>query len=169
MPIQKVSNYTHTESGKNEKINVVIQKKSRITSLVLILIAVFAIAGFGFMFKKYIETKKQLEVATSAQKEVEELVEQQKKVKELLEKVGNLIVLPKDEEPTVATITDVESLKQEQSFYSDAKNGDRVIIYMQAKKAIIYDEENNILVNVGPIFLNEETEAPPVGYEGEVN
>ena len=166
MPIQKVNNHSRLEELKTETAKKNSSKKSNIGLLLLILIAILATVGFGLMLKKYMETKKQLEVVTSAegQKAIA-----QKEVSALLEKVGKLIVLPQSEEPTVATITDAEALKQEQSFYIDAKNGNRVIIYMQAKKAIIYDEENNILVNVGPIFLNEETEAPPVGYEGEVN
>jgi hypothetical protein len=166
MPIQKVSNLSRPEAPRNDQIREVIPKKSKIGLIILILIAVLATAGFGLMLKKYIETKKQLAIITSVegQKEIAK-----KEVSALLEKVGKLIVLPLGEEPTVATITDAEALKKEQSFYSDARNGNRVIIYMQAKKAIIYDEEKNILINVGPIFLNEETESPPVGYEGDVN
>jgi len=166
MPIQKVNNHIRLEESKSEAVKKSSPKKSNIGLLLLILIAVLATIGFGLIFKKYIETKKQLEVATSAEGQ-KAIV--QKEVDDLLGKVGKLIVLPQNEEPTIATITDVEALKQEQSFYTDARNGNRVIIYMQAKKAIIYDEENNILVNVGPIFLNEETESPPVGFEGDVN
>lgn len=166
MPIQKVTNFSRQEEPKSDMVKKDSHHRSNMGLLLLILVAILATTGFGLMFKKYMETKKQLEVVTSAegQKAIA-----QKEVSALLEKVGKLIVLPQNEEPTVATITDAEALKQEQSFYIDAKNGNRVIIYMQAKKAIIYDEENNILVNVGPIFLNEETESPPVGYEGEVN
>lgn len=169
MPIQKVNNVLRpVDAPKQENISRANKSGNKFGLFVLILIALIAIAGFAWSFKKYIETKKQLTVATSVEGQ-QEMAKQE--VNKLLERVGKLIVLPAEEEPTVATIADVEALKKEQSFYIDAKNGDKVLIYMQAKKAIIYDEERNILVNVGPIFMNEEevVEAPPVGYEGDIN
>jgi len=69
----------------------------------------------------------------------------------LLVKVGKLILLPQDEDPLVATIQDVEALVKDAPFYSDAKNGDKLIVYKQ--KAIIYDPVSNRLVNVGPVFI----------------
>lgn len=73
----------------------------------------------------------------------------------LLSKVSKHIKLPQDEKPTIATIQDVQILQSQQPFFKDAKNGDRLILY--SNKAIIYSEKENILVNVGPIYM----EAPP--------
>src|SRR4051812_31442361 len=46
--------------------------------------------------------------------------------------VGKLIVLPTDEDPTVATVTDPSKL-QNQTFFAHAKVGDKVLLYVKAK------------------------------------
>src|SRR3989344_1599693 len=58
-------------------------------------------------------------------------------VDQLVARVGQFMVLPSDETPSVAIIRDVESLSQQQSFYRDAKNGDVLVVY--STRAIIYD------------------------------
>lgn len=68
--------------------------------------------------------------------------DQQKQVQEadrkLIAEIGKLIDLPKAENPTVATISDITKLSN-QPFFQKAKNGDKVLIYPVAKKAILYD------------------------------
>ncbi|MDP2789341.1 MAG: hypothetical protein Q8O46_04865 [bacterium] len=75
--------------------------------------------------------------------------------KALAEKVGKLIVLPTDEVPTIATVSDPEAL-QNQSFFAEAKKGDKVLIYTNARKAILYDLVANKIVNVAPLNIGEE-------------
>jgi len=69
-----------------------------------------------------------------------------------INKVGALISLPKGEEPVVATVQDKNLLTKEQKFFEGAENGDILIIYPKAAKAILYDPKRNILVNVGPLI-----------------
>lgn len=76
---------------------------------------------------------------------------------QVIKNIQKLIVLPANENPTIVQIENVDDLKREQPFYRDAKNGDWVAVYLQAKKAVIYDATNNILVNVGPIYLDNAT------------
>lgn len=59
-----------------------------------------------------------------------------------------------EEDPTIATITDAENLIQQQPFYAGAQNGDKLLIFPNAKKAIIYSEARDKLINVGPIYFN---------------
>ncbi|MBD3311827.1 MAG: hypothetical protein GF349_05070 [Candidatus Magasanikbacteria bacterium] len=80
-------------------------------------------------------------------------VTDEENVEIILKRIGTHILLPTDEKPVVATITDADSLIQEQSFYKDARNGYKVIIY--SSKAIIYDPNNDILINVGPVILQD--------------
>lgn len=72
--------------------------------------------------------------------------------KATIEKVGKLIELPTGEEPTVATVSDLEKLKG-QLFFAKAKKGDILLLYNQAKKAILYDPVGNKIVEVGPLIL----------------
>jgi len=73
----------------------------------------------------------------------------------MLSKIAKHIKLPSDERPTISTIQDIQILQSQQPFFKDAHNGDRLIIY--SNKAIIYNEKEDILINVGPIYW----EAPP--------
>lgn len=70
----------------------------------------------------------------------------------LVAQVGRLIVLPEGEMPTIATVVDPDKLKN-QAFFARAKTGDKVLIYTNAKKAILYDVENNKIVEVAPINI----------------
>jgi LytR cell envelope-related transcriptional attenuator len=75
---------------------------------------------------------------------------------ELLRSVGKLIVLPSNEQPTIATVSDVKRLKG-QSFFAHARNGDKVLIYTKAQEAILYDPLADKIVAVGPVSLTQVT------------
>lgn len=76
--------------------------------------------------------------------------------RQLLEKVGKLIELPTGEDPTIATINDIEKLKN-QPFFARAKNGDKLIVYNNARKAYLYDPTTEKLVDVAPVNINNST------------
>ncbi len=76
-------------------------------------------------------------------------VPQLEDTKQLVDEVGKLMVLPK-EVPTIATVTDITKLKN-QPFFANAKNGDRVLLYTQAKKAILYRPSIKKIIDVEPI------------------
>lgn len=65
----------------------------------------------------------------------------------LAQRVGMLMVLPEDEVPTIATVSNPKAL-QNQAFFTDAKVGDKVLIYYNAQKAILYDPVANKIINV---------------------
>ena len=79
-------------------------------------------------------------------------------IQALLVEVGKLIVLPEGEQPIVATVSDLERLSG-QPFFEEAKKGDRVLIYMNAKKAILYDPVAKRIVAIAPLNLGQ-TEEP---------
>lgn len=70
--------------------------------------------------------------------------------RKLVEEVGKLMELPPGEVPTAATVTDVTKL-QDQPFFARAKNGDKVLIYQNAQKAILYDPVAKKIIEVAPI------------------
>jgi hypothetical protein len=71
-------------------------------------------------------------------------------VKKLLDEVSKLYIIPQGEEPTVATISDIEKLKN-QPFFRNAKNGDKVIIFNSIKRAILYDPVSKKIVDIVPV------------------
>ena len=81
-------------------------------------------------------------------------------VKELIARIGKLIDLPTDEEPTVATVTNADQITQ-QPFFVKAKNGDRVIIYTNARLAILFDDNAGKIMNVGTINVGTPSALQP--------
>ena len=94
------------------------------------------------------------------QLQVDSEVQVQEEVDQLVKRVGKLFLLPEDERPTVATISDIERLR-EQPFFARGKNGDRVLIYTSARKAILYDPVANKIVEVAPLTIGTGEEIPP--------
>ncbi len=86
----------------------------------------------------------------------------QAEVDQLLGDLGKLISLPTDEQPTVATVSDASKLK-EQSFFKNAQNGDKVVIYTTARKAILYRPAENRIVEVGAVNIQQKAAATPSG------
>ena len=82
----------------------------------------------------------------------------QKENNELLEKISNHYLLPVGEEPMIATVTDADMLSVEQEFYKDVENGDKVILYIQNQRAIIYSPTKDVIINVGPIISDDSTD-----------
>jgi|SRR3989344_854133 len=74
----------------------------------------------------------------------------------LLTQVSRLIVLPTGEDPTLATVSNIDVLRS-QPFFANSKNGDKVLIYVKARKAILYDEVNNKIVEVAPINIGDSS------------
>lgn len=74
----------------------------------------------------------------------------------LVAKIGQLIVLPQNETPTVATVSDT-SLLSGQPFFEGAAKGDIVLIYTGAEKAILYDPVANKVVAVAPITIGNSS------------
>lgn len=65
------------------------------------------------------------------------------------EKVGKIYVLP-DENPTIATVTDINVLPND-AFYDQAKDGDKILIFANAKKIVLYRPSINKVVDVGTV------------------
>lgn len=129
------------EESKSRKLS----KPSRRQSLVLLVILVLVAVG-GFFAWKY----------TEAQKDVDRLSNPQEAAKaanaELTANVGKHAQVPQGETPTVATVSDVSKLKS-QAFFAKAENGDKVLIYTQAKRAILYRPSTDKIIEIAPINL----------------
>ena len=73
-------------------------------------------------------------------------------VKEVVAEIGKFIILPSNETPTLATVSDLEPLKG-QPFFAHTKIGDKVLIYTNAQKAILYDPQADKIVDVAPLSI----------------
>lgn len=76
-------------------------------------------------------------------------------ISNIVEKVGEHMFLPLGENPTIATVSDPKAL-QGQSFFENAKTGDKVLIYANAKKAILYDPVADKIITIAPVTTEGE-------------
>lgn len=76
----------------------------------------------------------------------------------IIAKVSKLMVLP-DETPTVATVTDVNAVK-DQPFFAQAQNGDKVLIFQNAGEAILFRESENKIIKFGAVNFNQTAASP---------
>lgn len=117
------------------------------SKVIAIVALVVALASIGFATYQYNETQK-LKTTEGAKQVADD------EAKALKAKVAKLMQLP-SEKPTVATIKDITKLK-DQPFFNGAKNGDKVLIFTEARKAVIYREDSNIVINSGPIAVTSD-------------
>ena len=119
------------------------KKKNPLPALLFVVLIIGMIASTGAAAYLYLQNKKLSEnPQILAQQEAQDLVA----------KISQLIVLPEGETPTIATVSDPEKLK-DQPFFSKAQKGDKVLIYTNAKKAILYNPTTNKIVEVAPINI----------------
>lgn len=125
--------------------------KSLLSSKIIVILAlVVALVSIGFATYQYTEAQK-LKTTEGAKQAADD------EAKALKAKVALLMQLP-TEKPTVATIKDITKLK-DQPFFNGAKNGDKVLIFTEARKAVIYRESENKIINSGPIAVTSDQEA----------
>jgi len=116
--------------------------KLRLSTIIFAVIAIL-LAGTAFYFyREYKQVKDDPGIVTREENS------------RLVEKVSQLYELP-DEEPAIATVIDKEQLG-DQPFFANAENEDKILIFTQAKLAIIYREPQNKIIAVGPISINKE-------------
>lgn len=112
--------------------------------IAVVLIVIGALGASVFYYGKYQRTQKLLANPN--------LVAQEE-TKDVVNKVGQLFELPKDEVPTMATVSDKSKLAS-QPFFTHAENGDKVLIYTNMKKALLYRPSINKIIEVGPVNVN---------------
>jgi|GEM_PF-1224452 len=83
------------------------------------------------------------------------LVREEKRNKEIVLDLRKIILLP-SEEPAIYDIEDPILLMQSQPFFAGSQEGDKLLIFAQIAKAIVYSPDRNIIVNIGPITADPE-------------
>jgi hypothetical protein len=114
-----------------------------------------SIAPAYFFFKRYEETQQLLSNPTLAARQETE---------DMIAKVKEYVDLPEDEEPSIVTVSDRDKLKGH-PFFSKAKNGDKVLIYSKARKAVLYDPTEQKIVNVALITSDTPSVESTLGVD----
>lgn len=126
-----------TKSGK--RINKV--------NIILLLSVISLVSLSGYLYKELKDQKNSAPLSSE---------DAQKEAVVLKNKVSKMISLP-DEIPVIGTVNDKNKFK-DQPFFNDVENGDRLLIFSESKKVVIYREKDNKLINVGPIAVTSEAE-----------
>ncbi|OQA03020.1 MAG: hypothetical protein BWY68_00857 [bacterium ADurb.Bin400] len=126
------------------------------TVIVLLLLVIVTGAAATYFYFENQKTKEMLVNPAAAS---------EREVKEVTAKVKNLMELPGNEAPTLITVVDKEKLK-DQPFFSQAENGDKVLVYTEARKAILYRPSANKIVEVGPVEITPTATFKVAMYNG---
>jgi hypothetical protein len=124
--------------------------KKLILPILIVLLIIAGAGGTYYFYTKYQDAKFALDNP--------EIIAQGE-VKAITDKLGMLIELPEGEEPSVATVLDKEKL-MDQAFFAKSENGDKVVIYTKASKAILYRESTNKIIEVAPITITQPETTP---------
>jgi hypothetical protein len=116
-------------------------KKKAIIAIVVVI--VLAIAGY-FGYTQY--AKSPAAQQAKAQKEIADTVSA----------VGRLITLPEGDTPQVAVVTDLAPLSG-QPFFRNAAVGDRVVIYPNIGRAILYNPKLDKIIEIATLQYTPQT------------
>jgi len=117
--------------------------KQKITIIIISIVAVVAIGLGGYFYYQLKHIKIDPQIAAKEE------------ISTLISKVSKLYLLPTGEEPTIATVSDPEALKN-QSFFFSSEKGDKVLIYAKAGKAILYRPSIDKIIETAPINDNTQ-------------
>lgn len=135
------------------------RRRGGLLNLLLFIGIIGAVALFFWAEQQRRDALSKLEQTEQQLQEIKESTERsgQQVADEVLGKVRAHMVLPEDVQPTVATIIDVDRLRETSDFYKNAKNGDHLIL--TATRAILYNPDTDRVIDVVPVLLNPEEEA----------
>ncbi len=68
-------------------------------------------------------------------------------------RVGRLVLLPTNETPALATVTDPSKLKSN-PLLASTHAGDKILIYAKWKQAIVYRPSINKIIDIGPVDVS---------------
>ena len=122
--------------------------RQKIVDRVVILIAIVAVVFGAYFYYQWSLIRQNPQAVT------------EQEVTDLVAKVSKLIVLPTGEVPTVAVVSDPAALK-DQAFFANAEKGDKVLIYAQAKKAVLYSVLLNKIIEIAPLNIGDQKAVTP--------
>ena len=162
MSEENISPKPKPESATKAGKKISRKKRRTLINLILIIIVIAALALFAWAEQQRRDAIKKLEQTAQELEEIREISQQTgaEVTKTVLENVKKHMDLVTDPEPTVATITNIEALRETNPFYERADNGDHLIITNE--RAVLYDPDRDIIIDVLPVKIEQtNTDATP--------
>jgi hypothetical protein len=143
--VESFEDRAETVQVMSESVKKSVLPKKRLKFLI-VLVLLALIGGGTYAYFKY-HSKASIE--KRAQVETVRLVKEVRKV----------MILPETDVPAVFDIQDPVLLTSQQAFFAGAEKGDKLLVYPQLGKAIIYSPSRHIIVNVGPVTFNDSVKS----------
>lgn len=105
------------------------------------------IIASGLLFFKYQKAQQEIKNLKVLGTQNQKTQDNPTDLSKVISNVSKLMRLPTGEEPTVATIVDIDKVKTQPAF-QNARNGDKILLYANAKKMIIYNPADNVIDDV---------------------
>ncbi len=80
---------------------------------------------------------------------------EQETVRRYLAQLSQLMIIPKDDTPVLATVEDPEALIKQQAFFQGSEKGDVVLIFPKTSRAILFSPKKDIIINAGPVISGD--------------
>lgn len=116
-------------------------KRSIPTTIILTILLLVTAGSAGYFYYQYRNT-------TS--------IKEAKEIENLTKEISETFLLPEGEVPTLATVTDKEKLAG-QPFFQKSENGDKVLIYSQSGRAVLYRPSMKKIVDITTVNVNPQT------------
>ena len=117
------------------------------------LLTTLLLAAFSSTIYLYIELKEAREQASTSQAVSPE------ETRQITSEISKFMRLPDNETPTVLKVNNANELRSQQQFFQYSQDGDRVLIYQQNRKAILYRPSQKKVIEVSPISFNQSEQA----------
>lgn len=79
-------------------------------------------------------------------------------ISSIVNMIRQSVEIPSNETPTVATVTDQDKVRS-QPFFASAQTGDKIVVFAQAKKAVLFRPSSGKIINI--ITLSDNRSAEP--------
>lgn len=149
-PVVKTAAETNVQAAQPVAKKQRLQMNKNLKRVLILLVVLGIAAAFVFMYMRLNQAKSEVSRLSNPQEAARE------EANRIRNEVGQFYAVP-DEDPTVATVTDASKLK-EQAFFSKAENGDRVLIFAQARRAVLYRPSTKKIIEVAPINIGNNSQ-----------
>jgi hypothetical protein len=153
--------YKPSKEKKQFKIKLP-KKLPKGRNLFLIVFALIILEGAGteaYLYYSHLPKKpKPIATVDTVDTTKQQLAEIKKKRDDLVNSVKTQVELPKDEEPTLATVSDPSALKN-QNFFSEAEVGDKILMYRKHKQAYLFRPSTQSVIAQAELQYQDSTVA----------